>query len=280
MRCPSPNLAPFDATTAWEDSLIPFCVDWPDASSPPRPTATLPNVPTLILSGTQDLRTPTSGARQVASEIPDAQLLVVPYTGHSVLGSDFSGCARSAVEAFFSGTAVKACSAAKNLFSPTPVTPTKLAYVKPVPGLAGKPGRTLTAALDTMVDLSRQVIGATLQADQELPSGSSFGGLHGGYARFTAGGVELHGFTFVTGVSLTGKLPVLNGEIRPATITITGTVAAGGSVKFGTSQRVSGTLGGHRFNLSVAKVKLSSASHAGWPSRPVTFPLGALAHIR
>ncbi len=63
-------------------------------------------MPTLILSGAQDLRTPTSSARQVAALIPDAQLEVVPFTGHSVLGSDFSGCAEQAVETFFGGTPV------------------------------------------------------------------------------------------------------------------------------------------------------------------------------
>ena len=39
------------------------------------------DVPTLILSGADDLRTPTSGAREVAAQIPDANLLVVPNTG-------------------------------------------------------------------------------------------------------------------------------------------------------------------------------------------------------
>ena len=39
------------------------------------------------------------------------------------------------------------------------------------------------AVLDTLVDLNRQVIGATLQANQQLPTGASFGGLRGGYAR-------------------------------------------------------------------------------------------------
>ena len=36
---------------------------WPDASAAPPRRVALPNVPTLILSGAQDLRTPTSGAR-------------------------------------------------------------------------------------------------------------------------------------------------------------------------------------------------------------------------
>ena len=90
---PSSDFYPFDAATAWEDSLVPVCKDWPNASPAPPAASPLPNVPTLMLSGAQDLRTPTSGARAVAARIPDAQLLVVPYTGHSVLGSDFGDCA-------------------------------------------------------------------------------------------------------------------------------------------------------------------------------------------
>ncbi|MDQ6811820.1 MAG: alpha/beta hydrolase, partial [Actinomycetota bacterium] len=124
---PGGDFAPFDASTALANGLIPGCVYWPDASAPSAPSAPLPNVPTLILSGAQDLRTPTSSARQVASQIPDAQLLVVPYTGHSVLGSDFSGCAQAAVSAFFAGNPLRSCSATPDLFSPTPVAPRKLA---------------------------------------------------------------------------------------------------------------------------------------------------------
>ena len=90
---PSSDFYPFDATTAYTASLLEACAAWPDASPPPPTEGALPDVPTLILSGAQDLRTPTSNARQVAAEIPDAQLEVVPYTGHSVLGSDLGECA-------------------------------------------------------------------------------------------------------------------------------------------------------------------------------------------
>ncbi len=69
------------------------------------------------------------------------------------------------MSAFFAGAAVQPCAPSANPFAPTPLTPTKLAYVHPVPGLSGKPGLTLTAVLDTIVDLNRQVVGATLQAD-------------------------------------------------------------------------------------------------------------------
>jgi pimeloyl-ACP methyl ester carboxylesterase len=270
---------PFDANAALAGSLVPVCDAWPAAAAAPLAQSPLPNVPTLILSGEQDLRTPTSGAKGVAALIPDAQLLVVPYTGHSVLGSDFSGCAQAAVGAFFAGTPVQPCSAATvNTFAPTPIAPRKLAYVRAPVGLHGKPGRTLTAVLDAVVDLDRQVVAATLQAEQELPSGSSFGGLRGGYAKLTATAAVLKGFSFVTGVGLTGTFPVKDHELQPATIRISGASAAAGFVRLSADKRVTGELGGKRFSVSLAKVKLSRAGNAGgeWSSRAAKLPLPGL----
>ncbi|HSZ70299.1 MAG TPA: alpha/beta fold hydrolase [Solirubrobacteraceae bacterium] len=259
---PSADFYPFDAATAWAQSLAPICAGWPNLAPPPPATSALPNVPTLILSGAQDLRTPTSGARTIAARIPDSQLLVVPYTGHSVLGSDFSGCAQHAVEAFFGGAAVQPCKPTADLFSPTPITPTRLTYVQPMPGLAGNSGRTLTAVLDTLVDLERQVIGATLQAERELPSGASFGGLHGGYARLSSAAVGLHDLTFVPGVQLSGTLPAAGGKLHTITVHVGGAGAAPGIVVLGTNHRVSGTLGGQSFDLSTADARLSRAGNA------------------
>jgi hypothetical protein len=242
-------------------------------------------VPTLILSGAQDLRTPTANARAVASLIPGSQLLVVPFTGHSVLGSDFSGCAERAVGAFFAGTPVQPCGPTPNIFSPTPVTPTKLAYIHPPSVLSGKAGQTLTAVLDTILDLNRQVIGATLQANTELPVGSSFGGLRGGYARLESSKVVLHQFAFVPGVRLSGAFPVKEGQLQTATIRISGSAAAPGTVRIGTSKTVSGTLGGKRFDVDIAKVKLArvgggDSSGGEWPAGKIAFPLPGLARVR
>jgi pimeloyl-ACP methyl ester carboxylesterase len=274
---PAADFYPFDASTALESSLVPGCVSWPDASPAPPSAGQLPNVPTLILSGTQDLRTPTSGARSVAAEIPDAQLLLVPYTGHSVLGADFSGCAEAAVGAFFAGSPVQPCASSTDPFAPTPIAPTKLAYVHSPPGLGGKPGRTLTAVLDAILDLDRLVVAATLQTQQELPSGSSFGGLRGGFATLTSSAATLRNFSFVAGVQLSGTFPVKKGELQPATIRIAGADASPGTVRLSSSKRVTGTLGGRHFNVSLTKVKLSRASSAGeWPSHVVTFPLPGL----
>lgn len=280
---PRADFYPFDARTALATDLIPDCAYWPNASAPPAPAAAPPGVPTLILSGAQDLRTPTSVAAQVASQIPGAQLELVPFTGHSVLGSDFSGCAMAAVSAFFGAGAVPSCSSVTDSFAPTPLSPTKLAYLPAPPGLGGKPGRTLTAVLDTLVDLSRQVISATLQASQELPSGSSFGGLRGGYARLTSSAATLSRYSFVSGVELNGVFPVREGQLQPATITISGAQASRGTVTFTLHKRVTGTLGGRSFDVSLATVRLSRA-HASrwlgageWPLRARLAPLARLA---
>jgi hypothetical protein len=224
-------------------------------------------VPTLILSGAQDLRTPTSGALKVAARIPGASVEVVPFTGHSVIGSDLTGCAAKALASFFAGTAVEPCTGAKDVLAPTPVTPRRLSSIHAPSGLPGRAGRTLVAVLDTLVDLNQQVIAATLQADQALPSGASFGGLHGGYARLSRAAAVLHDLSFVAGVRLSAAFRVSHGHLDPATIRIGGPAAAAGTVRLGsTSRRVSGTLEGRHFDISIARVRLSRTGPAGWPA--------------
>ncbi len=166
---PAGSFYPFESTTAVQSSFVIGCAAWPDASPAPPAQHGPPDVPTLILSGEQDLTTPTTGARSVAAEIPGAQVEVVPYTGHSVLGSDLSGCAERAVSEFFATTSVQPCGVGRNDFTPTPIVPAALSQVHAPRALPGNAGKTLAAALDTILDLQRQIIAATLQADGELP---------------------------------------------------------------------------------------------------------------
>jgi pimeloyl-ACP methyl ester carboxylesterase len=279
---PASDFYPFDAGTAWANSVLPGCVQWPNVASTPPPVGPLPDAPTLILSGAQDLRTPTSGAETLAARIPGSQVLVVPFTGHSVLGTDFSGCAETAIKEFFSSETAQPCAATRNPFGPTPITPTKFALVKAVGGLAGRRGSTLAVALDTIIDLERQVVGATLQAEQELPNGSSFGGLRGGFAQVTSSALRLHRLSFVRGVQLTGAFAIEKGHLRPADIQVEGSQAARGTVRIGASSRVTGTLAGLRFNVDLAKVRLASAGGTAPSSRPgfdLRFPAPSLAPI-
>jgi pimeloyl-ACP methyl ester carboxylesterase len=279
---------PFDAATAASAGLLAGCVRWPYDTPLPSAAGPLPNVPTLILSGAEDLRTPTSGARKIAAQIPRAQLLVVPFTGHSVLGSDFSGCAKIAVEAFFEGAQILPCGPIPNLFSPTPAIPTRLRDLRGVRGLPLMAGRTLRAVIETMIDLDRQVIGATLQRQQRLPSGSSFGGLAGGFVRITTKAVRLHRFAFVPGVALTGVFPIRDGEVSPGTVTIGGAAAAHGHVRIGAGERIAGVLGGRRFLVNAGSASTAAAGHRRrWTGLAVNllphgidFPLGPLARQR
>jgi len=131
--------------------------------------------------------------------------------------------------------------------------------------------------LDAIIDLNRLVTAATLQADQQLPSGSSFGGLHGGYARLTSSAATLKGFSFVPGVELSGRFPIRNGRLQAAAIRISGADAARGTVRIGPGTHVTGILAGRRFNVSIAKVRLSRVQRSGeWPAHPVTLPLAGL----
>ena len=125
-----------------------------------RPSeAPFPSVPTLILSGADDLRTPTSNAREVAALIPGSHLLVVPNTGHSVLSSDPTHCASNALQALFAGKPIKPCKATPPppLLRLTPLAPSSLAKIPPARGSHGLPGRTLQAVLLTLGDFDRQL---------------------------------------------------------------------------------------------------------------------------
>lgn len=261
---------PFDAAAEWASGLFEGCAHWPNVAPAPPAQSPLPRVPTLLLSGAQDVRTPTSNAEAVRSRIPGAQLLVVPYTGHSVLGSDFSGCAQAAVQSFFAGVAVQPCQKPVDLFSPTPPIPVRLSGVKPVGGLAGEPGRTLSVVLDTIVDLERQVVGARLQAEQELPSDSSFGGLRGGYARLSPTRLALHRLSFVAGVELSGTFAIHEGRLARSTLLVQGRQAARGTIQIGGTPLVTGALGGARVDVDLRKVHIARVGvqpARSWPVR-------------
>jgi len=269
-RIPASSFSPFFPSLAEVVGPLAACEDWPNAAGPPPPLKPLPDVPTLILSGGQDLRTPTAQAREVAARIPGAQLLVVPYTGHSVLGSDLSGCAEAAVDRFFNGEPVGSCPRTADPFAPTPVPPRSVSALRALPGLSGRVGKTVTAVLDSFLALERVAVAATLQAEATLPAGASFGGLHGGYARFSRSGLELKGFSFVPGVAITGKLPLRRGKLVPKPLEVFGPAAVRGTVTI-VAGRVRGELGGVRFNRPIVRAVLSANRLA-----PTALPAAAL----
>jgi pimeloyl-ACP methyl ester carboxylesterase len=246
-------IAPFTLADALDLSDIPACAFWPFAT--PAPTATqapFPRVPTLILSGADDLRTPTANAREVAAQIPGSKLLVVPNTGHSVLDSDPTSCSSDALQDLFTGRPIRPCAAATPaLFRPTPLPPARLADVPPVPGGSGKAGRTLAAVLLTLGDFERQL---ALQALAQLDSGSAsslssieVGGLRSGWAQFTPGRLVLHGYSYVPGVTVSGVISSASAELI-----VGGRAAAPGPLRLGRGHTLSGLLEGRQVSAASA----------------------------
>ena len=143
----------FTYRVALTSEAIPLCVGWPVASRARR-AGPLPAVPTLILDGASDVRTPVADAQSVAGRIPGSQLVPVPYVGHSVLGSDFSTCSQGAVDSFLGGEPVAQCDPAQGrLFTPTGIAPTRLGKL---PGRT-KASKTVAAPPPTVVDVRAPV---------------------------------------------------------------------------------------------------------------------------
>jgi pimeloyl-ACP methyl ester carboxylesterase len=100
--------APLDRATVLAASLIPMCKFWVAANpQPPSAPTALPPLPTLIVSGTDDLRTPIEDAEALAASSSSARLLKVPDRGHSVIGE--SGCARRALAHFLADEPISEC---------------------------------------------------------------------------------------------------------------------------------------------------------------------------
>ena len=231
---PDSAFEPFDrsaALTPDANNLLFQCRRWPAAPARPDPEAgaPLPDVPALVLAGLEDTRTPLEVGRRVAAAFPRAQVLAVPKTGHSVLGT--APCARTAVRRFFAGQALGSpCRSVRRAVRVAPVPPRSLAGV---PGRS-KAHRTLAAVRLTLRDLVKAV---------------AFGAERGGGLRagtFTQRGewFVLRGYSFVPGVSVSGRV---RGSGSDA-LRITGRAAARGTVRL-RNGRLTGTLGGRPVTL-------------------------------
>jgi len=247
-RVPLSAIAPFGPRNVLAISDMPACAFWPYTTPAPAPVqAPLPSVPTLILSGADDLRTPTANAREVAAQIPGSRLVVVPEVGHSVLGSDLSGCSSKALQTLFKPSPVKPCTGGPQilgLLKLAPLAPARLSDVPPPPNSRGLPGRTLDAVRLTLADLARQ---ETTQALGALESGNigalislRTGGLRAGWASVAGGKLTLHDYSYVPGVTVSGKVTQSGAMLH-----IGGPAAARGTLRL-RAHRLAGTLGGKR----------------------------------
>ncbi len=234
-----------------------LCLGYPVASAAPAAPGALPDVPTLILDGKDDLRTPLEDAQALATRLPRSTVVAVPHSGHSVLGSEPGTCAKDAVAAFAAGTAPQQCGAIDNPFSPTPRPPVSLAKVRTVKGLSPKIGRTLNAVSATLTDARRQVIGAVIGSGR-LPS--ALGGLRGGSVKVSSlTRLSLRSYEYVPGVRVTGTY----NSTGTTTVRVSGRAAAAGSLTFSSSGRVSGRLDGRRITASRSRALRIAGGPAG-----------------
>jgi pimeloyl-ACP methyl ester carboxylesterase len=232
--------APFSPVTVLSASLVGLCENWPPTPRPESVAYLGPDVPVLVLSGRADLRTPLEDARRTALQYPNAKVLAVPGAGHSVLSTDFSGCAVKGPIAFLRGQPVATCSrtsvGARFQNLSVPYAPASIADLRPT-GTSGLAGRTFSAVSVTL---------AGIGYDSALaPTSSRYPGLRGGWLRASKAKLELHAVEWIRGVRLSGTLR----SSGRGTLTVSGPAAAAGTLTF-TSNGVTGTLGGKAISVT------------------------------
>jgi pimeloyl-ACP methyl ester carboxylesterase len=242
---------PFDAPVVVEDE-IDLCLRWPDVPrpAPAMPPPPYPAVPTLILQGAEDLRTPPEGSARVAALIPGVHRLVVPGVGHAIVGDDPSECGIRALLRFDAGQSVPAsCPRVHTNVPGILYPPPTVAGLRGVGGLPRKVGRTVSAIAGTLADLDLVLSPAILEA--------SGGGLRGGTWAVHGRRLTLHDYRAVAGVTLSG-----GGTSRVWDLRIGGASAARGSVTLRSGGRLVGRLGGRRIDLRLATSSAATATAA------------------
>jgi pimeloyl-ACP methyl ester carboxylesterase len=207
-----PAFAPFDAWTAARNDLMRLCRRWPTTLPGPKiEPGPLPDVPTLLLEGAQDTRTPVETALRVLGQLPRGKLVVTQGAGHSVSGN--GGCPDRAVARFLAGKPGPArCRGNRRAVLATRMIPASLGAVKPLRGIGGVRGRALSAALLTEEDAALEFAFALTSDPYRIfdPGAVEGAGLRGG--RFSLG-IDRHGAVLrlrraelVPGVQVSGVL--------------------------------------------------------------------------
>jgi len=239
---PAADWAPFSPTSVISFSTAGVCLGWPSTPKPAGVAATGPNVPVLVVSGRDDLRTPLEDARRTASQYPNAQVLAVPDTGHSVLANDPTDCALTGVEAFLANQAAPKCVRKERLPDLFPYVPGQARDLRRVPGMPAREGRTATAIGATLLDAVRQ-------AGRMAESGTRrVGGLRAGTVSASGTSLKLRGYSLVEGIAVSGTLPLTTKGTGH--LIITGLAAAPGTLTIRGS-RLTGRLGVDRVRLRV-----------------------------
>ena len=249
---PDSAFAPFDRATALASDALNLCDRWPQAPAAPEfAPGPLPDVPVLMIEGEDDLRTPVENAERTAELFPRSRIVVAPATGHSAIGSDFSGCAQRAFARFVQRRPVATrCPRAGRFFPPGPPPPSVLADVPPLRGTSGTRGRTLAAVKLTLGDVADDSF-TELSFEEARGDLARGGGLRAGRYRIDTGfGLELRGLSFVRGVTLTGRIENFLSRRQHGRLRIGGSAAPHGVLTL-QGRELRGRLGGRRVRASL-----------------------------
>jgi hypothetical protein len=227
---------------------INLCLRWPDVPRAPAaaPAAPYPSVPTLILQGGEDLRTPAEWSERVAARIPGAKRLVVPGVGHSTV-SDPRSCSARAIFSFVRGARLPSrCARVRTGVPAIGPAPRDFDSLRGYGRLPVRVGRTVRALAATFDDLRLVLSPAML-------SGAG-GGLRGGSWEISGPRLIVRDFQTVNGVTITGS------GTRSVRLRVAGTEAAPGTVMFDPLRgRLTGRLGGRRIAVRLAVPRASVA---------------------
>lgn len=254
--------APFSARTAASGELLRSCAEWPSSARSVPPASPLPDLPTLILSGTGDLRAPTEDARALAAQLPSAQLSVVGNAGHPVLGFS-SECPTEVVKRFLAARALEPCDDERWWHGVLPPPPSEFGNL-PTRGMPPRVGRTMSAVLWTAFDL------ATAFAQRARPALDDYaadrgrhglrmrlGALHGGSYVLSPKGIDVRRARVVPGVEVSGRVRLERVHFRRFTddrvrvrLRLRGRRAAHGWLALRRESVLVGRLGGRRVRFA------------------------------
>ena len=204
-------------------------------------------MPALLIEGEDDLRTPVESARDVAAQLPQSKLVVVPGVGHSALAPSTPGCAGDAFERFFGdGKVVERCPRPARARPPGP-PPATLTGVRPSRPGTGIPGRAAAAAALTLADVREdseanvvrkggRVLGGGLRAGRYSLTGGPFS---------ESGTLRLRALSFVGGLRLSGRIARFGTSRARGRLRLSGARRARGILDV-RGRRLTGRVGGRR----------------------------------
>lgn len=282
-----PALAfPFDPGTLVRNDSMRLCRRWPAASpGPPPEPGTMPDVPVLAMSGTEDLRTPFEGAQRAAARFPRGQALAIPGVGHSVIG--WSGCANRAMARFLRGRPVQGrCPSRRPVIRPARPVPASLGAVRRARAVTGRRGRVVTAVAMTVGDLIDDLYSTLfLSLDDRLSDEYAIrgGGLRGGSWSISDRAAIIDRLEFVPGVRISARDFYADDGVEddPLRLRVSAPGGLDGRIALAggddTVFRVRGRLGGRRIRTRVRiRIRAFEAFGVGGASASATDVLEAL----